>query len=84
MPNPCTQVQSLLDSIEGCTDPKICARVAEVPNEANGMLADFELSFARLLPVCLVAAKVANKRKNTQISGLVGNFKAGTVPKTVV
>ena len=39
--NTCTQVQSILDSIEGCTDPNICARVAVMTNEANGMLANF-------------------------------------------
>ena len=40
VPNPRTRVQSLLDSIKGCTDHKICARVAAVSNEANGMKAD--------------------------------------------
>ena len=55
-----------------------------VSNEENGMLDDFELYVAHLLPVCPVTDKVANKRKNTQISGLGGDFKAGTVPKTGV
>ena len=48
------------------------------------MLADFEKAVAHLLPACLVAAKVAKKRKNANISGLGGNFKAGTGPKTGV
>ena len=37
VPNTCTRVQSLLDSIEGCTDTNIFARVAEMSNKANGM-----------------------------------------------
>ena len=41
VPNPRRRVQSLLNSIEGCTNPKICARFAAVSNEANGMQADF-------------------------------------------
>ena len=53
-------------------------------NEANGMLADFELAVDHLLPSCPIAAKVAKKRKNDQISGLGGNFKASTGPKTGV
>ena len=64
VPNPRTQVQSLLDLIEGCTDPNICARVAAVSNEANGMQSDFELAVAHLLPACHVAAKAPKKRKN--------------------
>ena len=84
VPNPCTRVQSLLYSIEGCTNPNICARVAVVSNEANVMLADFVLVVDHLLPACPVAAKVSKKRKNSQISGLEGNFKVGTGPKTGV
>ena len=34
--------------------------------------------------MCPVATKVAKKRKNSHISGLGGNFKAGTGPKTCV
>ena len=48
------------------------------------MLADFEKSVAHLLPACPVAAKVAKKIKNANISGLGGNLKAGTGPKTGV
>ena len=77
-------MQSLLDSIKGCTDPNICARVTAVSNEANRMQADFELAVAHLLPACPVASKVSKKRKNAQISVLGGNFKAGTGPKTGV
>ena len=63
IPNARTRVQSLLDSVEGCTDPKICARVAAISNEASGILADFEKSIAHLLPACPVAAKEAKKEK---------------------
>ena len=48
------------------------------------MQADFELAVAHLLPECPVAAKVSDKLKNAQISGLGGNLKAGTVPNTGV
>ena len=48
------------------------------------MLADFEKSVAHLLPECPVAAKVEKKRKNANISGIVGNFRPGTGPKTGV
>ena len=83
-PNPRTRVQSLLNTIEGCTYPKICARVSAVLNEANGMHTGFKLAIFHILPACNVADKVAKKRKNAQISGLGGNFKAGTGPKTGV
>ena len=46
------------------------------------MLADFDKSVAHLLPTCPVAAKIAKKRKNSNISRLGGNFKAVTGPKT--
>ena len=52
-----------MDSVEGCTDPKICARVAAISNEASVMLADSEKAFAHLIPACPVKAKVAKKRK---------------------
>ena len=82
--NPRTRVQSLLNSIEGFTDPKICARVAAVSNDANGMQADFEWAVAHILTACPVSAKVSKKQKNSQISGLGVNFKAGTGPYTGV
>ena len=84
IPNARTRVQSLLDSVEGCTDTNICARVADISNEASGMLADFEKAVAHLLPACPVAAKLSKRRKNANIYGLGGNFKAGTGPKTGV
>ena len=84
VPNPLMRVQSLLNSIEGCTDPTICAIVAAVSNEANGMQDEFKLAVANLFPECPVAAKVAKKLNNAQIYGLGGNFKAGTGPKTGV
>ena len=42
IPNSRTRVQSLLDSVEGFTDPNICAIVASISNGASGMMADFE------------------------------------------
>ena len=84
MPNLHTWLQSILDSIEGCINPNICARVAAVSNESNGMQADFELAVSNILPVCPIAVKVSKKRKNAQISGLGGNFKGGAGPKTGV
>ena len=38
VPNPRTRVQILLDSIEGCTDPKICSRVAVVDHPTSSPL----------------------------------------------
>ena len=86
IPAPRTRVQSLLDSIEGCKDPNVCARVAAISNEANGMLDNFEKAVAHLIPVCPVAAKVGKKRKNANVSGVGGNvnLKPGTGPKTGV
>ena len=48
------------------------------------MLDDFEPAVARLISVCPVAVKVSMKRNNANISGLGGNPKAGTGPKTDV
>ena len=48
------------------------------------MQADFELAVAHILHACPVASKVSKKLNNSQISGLGGNFKLGTVPKTGV
>ena len=48
------------------------------------MLDDFEKAVAHLIPVCSVAAKVGKKIKNANVSGLGGNFKPGTGPKTGV
>ena len=49
------RVQSLLESMDGCTDPKLCARLATISNEALGMLNIFEDAVAHLLPACPVA-----------------------------
>ena len=62
IPKARTRVQSLLDSVKGCTDPNICARVADISNEASGMLADFEKAVAHLLPTCPVATKSSKKK----------------------
>ena len=70
--------------IEDCKDPSICARVASISNEAIGMLDEFEKDVAHLIPVYPVAAKAGKKRNNTNGSGLGGNFKPGTEPKTGV
>ena len=55
------RVQSLLESMDGCTDTKVCARLAAISNEALGMLNSFEDAVAHLLLVCPVAAKVFKK-----------------------
>ena len=81
---PRTRVQSLLDLFEGCKDPNVCARVAAISNESNGMLDDFEAAVAHLIPVCPVAVKVGKKRKNANTSNLGGHLKAGTGLKTGV
>ena len=70
--------------MEGCTDPKVCARLAAISNESLGMLNIFEDAVAQLLPACPVAAKVSKKRKGAQISGIGGGLKGGTGPKTGV
>ena len=84
LPNSRTEVQSLLNSIEGCTETDICTRVAVVPNQTNGMQSDFELAVSHLLPACDVASKVAKNQKNAHISGLGVKFKVGTGSKTDV
>ena len=58
--------------------------MAAVLNEALGMIENFEITVAHLLPLFTVAAKVNNKSKNAQISGVGGDLKPGTGPKTGV
>ena len=70
--------------MDGWTDPKGCARLAAISNEALGMLNSFEDAVPQLLPACPVAAKVYKKRKGTHISGIGGGLKGGTGPKTGV
>ena len=84
IPDPRTRVQSLIDSIEGCTDAKVCARVAAISNETNGMLDDFEKAVTHLIPVCPVAAKVGKKRNRVTIAGVEGNSISKKEPKTGV
>ena len=60
-----TIVQSLLDSMDACTDSKVCARLAAISNEGLGMLNSFEDSVAYLFPECPVVGKVFKKRKCT-------------------
>ena len=79
-----TTVQSLLDSMDGCNYPKVCARLAVISNESLGMLNSFEYAVAHLLPALPVAAKVFKKSKGAQISGIGGSLKVGTGPKTGV
>ena len=74
----------MIDSTDACMYPKICAQVAAVTNEINGMRDDFEKSVAHLLPACPVEANTGKNKKNTQISGLVGDLKKGTGPKNGV
>ena len=79
-----TIVQSLLDSMDGCTDPKVCARLAAISDEALGMINSFEYAVAHLLPSFPVAAKFFMNPKGAQISGIGGGLKGGTGPKTGV
>ena len=48
------------------------------------MLNDYEAAVAHLIAGCPVAAKMGKKRKNDHSTGLGGNLKAGTAPKTGV
>ena len=57
VPNERMRVQSLLDSIDGCTDPKICSRVANINDDSNTMHKDWEAAVAYLLPVDPVAKR---------------------------
>ena len=66
--------------MDGCTDPKVCARLAAISNEVLGMLNSFEDAVAHFLPACPVAAKVLKKRKGAHISGIGGGLKGGTGP----
>ena len=70
--------------MDGCTDPKVCARLAAISDEALGMLNSFEDALSHLIPACPVAAKVFKKRKGAQIYGIGGGMKCGTGPKTGV
>ena len=70
--------------MDGWTDPKVCARLAAIYNEALGMINSFEDAVAHLLPAFPVAAKVFQKRKGAQISGIGGGMKGGTGPNTGV
>ena len=67
-------MQSLLNSTYGCTNPKMYSRVAAVSNEALGMIDNFELAVAHIIPVYPVAT----------ISGVSGDLKPVTGPKTGV
>ena len=67
--------------MDSCTNPKVCARLAAISNEALGMLNSFEDAVSHLLPACSVAAKVFKKRKGAQISSKGGGTKGGTGPK---
>ena len=74
----------MIDSTDACMYPKICAQVAAVTNEINGMRDDFEKSVAHLLTACPIEAKTGTKRNNAHISGLGGYLKKGTGPQTGV
>ena len=69
-----TRVQSLIDSIDACQDSKICAWVASVTNEINGMSDDLEKSVARLLSACPVEGKTGTNGNNSHISGSDGDL----------
>ena len=66
VPNKRTRVQSLLDSIDGCTDSKICSHVANINDDSNTMHEDWEASVAYLLPVDPVAKQNGSKQKLAQ------------------
>ena len=68
--------------MDGCTDIKVCARLATISNEALGMHNSFEDAVSHLLPVWPVAAKVYKKHRRAQISGICGGLKGDTGPKT--
>ena len=70
--------------MDDCTDPKVCARLADISNEDLGILKSFEDAVDHFLPECPVAAKVFKKRKGPHISGISGGMKGGTGPKTGV
>ena len=70
--------------MDGCTYPKVCARLAAISNYSFGMLNSFEDAVTHLLPAYPVSAKVFKKRKGAQISGIGGSMKGGTGPKTGV
>ena len=79
-----TRVKNFLNYVEGCTYPKVCAHVAVVSNEINGMSDNFELAVAHLLPAWPVADKIGSNRKNYQISTLGGDLTSGTGPRNGV
>ena len=86
LPNERTRVQSLLDSIDDCTDPKIFSRVANIDDESNAMHDDWEAAVAYLLHVDPVYRRQnGSKRKIGNISGMEsGGIKVGTGANTVV
>ena len=67
--------------MDGCNDPKVCARLAAISNEALGILNSFEVAVSHLLPACPVAAKFYKRCKGAHISGIGGGLKGGTGPK---
>ena len=79
-----TKVQSLLDSMDSCIDPKVCARLTAISNEALGIINRFEDAVSHLFQACPVAVKVYKKRKGAQISGIGGGLNGGTGPMTGV
>ena len=57
-----TNVQNLLDSVDNCQNPKICAAISAISDIGRGMSTDFEKAAAFLLPTVGVVKK-SNKRK---------------------
>ena len=72
IPNQRTQVQNFVDSVEGCTDSKVCARASAVSTKINGMSDNFELAVPHLFPAFPIVANIRSKRNNAQISTLGG------------
>ena len=83
-PNECTRVQSLLDSIDDCTDPTICSRVANINDDLNAMHDDWEAAVAYFLSVDPIYQRQnGSKRKIGNISSMEsGGMKVGTGANT--
>ena len=61
----------MLDSVDDCKNPKVCADVSAISNIGPGMSTEFEKAVFFLLPRYLVAKKVI-KEKNVVISEVTG------------
>ena len=71
LPNERTKVQNILESVDDCQNPKVCAAVSTISDIGHGMTTDFEKAAAFLLPTDPVAKKI-NKGKKVVISEVTG------------